>query len=300
MVIAESRPYRTPGTTSVATELALVSPMSDIDRLSELWNPGDDVVIRASATLSQSFWDETGISPGEDVWLVAIVGCMPARARWRAQAQFREEAGIWCAALELKADGSELAVELTADLWVVGPGRTGSSDPHNAIHHSARLWQLISPITLRLERDEADFPTSAASFSATARRAVPWVVEIATDAEPNWSISSAIRLFVNTDLDACQQIVDGEAPEDIYRAIECDIHLGVLHFLGGWRDSVPSDRMQDMADEDYGSLAALGLSISSSLGVTLEEGCRLAREDPITLVSRSREALSLHGKASRK
>lgn len=300
MAIAESRPYRTPAASSVVTDLGVVWPTSDIDQLSEVWNPGDDVVIRASATLSETFWDETGISPEEDVLLVAIVGCMPARARWRSQAHFKERDGVWWADVELKADGSELAVELTADLWVVGPGRTASPDPMNAIHQSARLWQLPTPISLRLERDEADFPTSATSFGATGRRAVPWAFEVATDGEPHWSISSATRLFVNTDLDICHKIVDGEAPEDVYKAIECDIHLGVLHFLGGWRNSISPDRMQDIADEDLGSVAALGLSIASSLGLTLEEGCRLAMEDPMALISRSREALAFQGTAGGK
>ena len=300
MVIAESRPYRTPAASSVVTDLAIVWPTADLDQLSEFWNPGDDVVIRASATLAETFWDETGISPGEDVLLVAIVGCMPARTRWRSHAHFKERDGLWRADVELKADGSELAVELTADLWVVGPGRTGSPDPTNAIHQSARLWQLPSAISLRLERDEADFPTSATSFAATGRRSVPWALEIATDAEPHWSISSSVRLYVNTDLDICRQIVDGDAPADVYKTIESDIHLGVLHFLAGWRNSVRTDRMQDIAYEDLGSVAALGLSITSSLGLTLDEGCRLALEDPMTLVSRSREALALHGKESGK
>lgn len=299
MVFAESRPYRTPAARSVLTELGVVSPTSDLEQLSDVWNPGDDVIIHGSATLAASFWDETGISPGENVWLVAVVGCMPARARWRSQAQFREQDGVWRADIELKADGSELAVELTADLWVVGPGRTGSPDPVNAIHQSAKLWQLASPMSLRLERDEADFPTSAASFGATGRRVVPWAIETASDAEPQWSISSAVRLFVNTDLEICHQIVDGTAPEDVFIAIECDIHLAVLHFLGGWRSTVPGDRMQDIADEDYGSVAALGSSIASSLGLTLEEGCRLAAEDPISLVGRSREALALYRKSGK-
>lgn len=300
MVIAESRPFRTPAASSVVTDLDVVWPTTDLHQLSEVWSPGDDVVIRASATLAESFWHETGISPGEDVGLVAIVSCMPARTRWRAQARFNERDGVWRADLDLKADGSELAVELTADLWVVGPGRTGSADPINAIHESARLWQLPSPLTLRLERDEADFPTSATSFGATGRRSVPWTLEIATDAEPHWSISSSIRLFVNTDFEVCRQIVDGDAPEDVYKEIECDIHLGVLHFLSGWRTSIRADRMQDIADDDFGSVAALGLSITSSLGLTLEEGCRLATEDPMTLLSRSREALALYGRVSGK
>lgn len=300
MVIAESRPYRTPSATSVATELGIVWPTSDVEKLSEIWSPGDDVVVRASATLAESFWEETGISPVEDVLLVATVGCMPARTRWRSQAQFRKSDGAWRADVELTADGSELAVELTVDLWVVGPGRTGSPDRVNAVHRSAKLWQLPAPLSLRLERDEADFPTSAVSFGATGRRAVPWALEIAADAEPHWSISSSIRLFVNSDLEIAREIVDGDAPEDLYTVIECDIHLNVLHFLGAWRNSIHTDRMQDIADDDLGSLAALGLSITSSLGLTLDEGCRLALEEPMTLISRSREALALYRRTSSK
>lgn len=294
MAIAESRPYRTPSPSSVAATLSVLSPTPDVENLSDAWTPGEDVVIRGSATLGDDFWAETMISPEEDVWLVGVAACAPARSRWRAQSRFQESDGIWAAEIELTAHGGELAVELTADLWVVGPGRTGSPSAAHAVHRSAKLWQLSSPISIRLESEASDFPTSASSFSATGRRAVPWIVEITPDAEPNWSISSSLRLFVNTDLEICHQIVEGTADEALYIQIQSDIHLAVLHQLGGWRDSIRIDRMLAVADDDLGSLAALGSSIAASLGLTLDEGCRLAHQDPIGLLSRSREALDLY------
>jgi len=200
---------------------------------------------------------------------------------------------VWSTELELTATGADLAVALSADLWVVGPGRTGSPNPDKAVHRSAKLWQMPEPLLIPLERDGSDFPTSALSFSATGRRAVPWLVETVPDAEPHWSISSAIRLYINTDLDICRQIADGTAGHTLYGAIECDIHLATLHLLGGWSDSIGAIELESLAEGDHRSMAALGLSISTSLGLTVDEGCRLAREDPLTLASRSREALNL-------
>lgn len=300
MAITETRPFRTPAPGSVSTTLAVVSPYSEPEAISEVWNSGDEVVIRGTATLAESFWVETTISPDEDVWLVCVASCTPARSRWRAQSPFGLVDGVWTAALELGVDGNELAVELAVDLWIVGPGRTASQNPAHAVHKNAKLWQLPTPMVIRLEREGSDFPTSAASFSETGRREVPWVVETAPDAEPHSSISSSIRLFVNTDLDICRDIVDGTARDDLYTAIECDIHLAVLHLLGGWRDSVRVDRMLAVAEDDQGTMAALGRSIVRALGLTLDEGCRLACEDPITLASRSREALGLYRKSEPK
>lgn len=292
MATAESRPYRTPSAASVQTHLAVAHPASDVQQISEVWSPGDDVVLRGRAILSDEFWVETGISSDEDVWLVAVATCTPARIRWRAESRFERTDGLWSAEVELTATGNDLAVALTADLWVVGPGRTASSNPLHAVHRSAKLWQLAAPLTLALEREGSDFPTSALSFSATGRRAVPWLVEAVPDAEPHWSISSSVRLFVNTDLEICHQIVEGTAGNSLYSAIECDIHLAVLHLLGGWRDSLGGNQLLALGEEDYRCLAALGLSIATSLGLTIDEACRLAREDPMTLASRSREALN--------
>lgn len=300
MAIAESRPFRTPAAASVSTELWVVSRESASSTLSDVWNPGDDVVIRGTARLSDSFWSETMISPDEDVWLVCVASCTPARSRWRAQARFRDLEGDWAAEIELTVDGSELAVELAADLWIVGPGRTASENPAHAIHKNAKLWHLPSPVVIKLERESSDFPTSAASFSETGRRGSPWVVETVAGAEAHWSISSSVRLFVNTDLEVCRDIVDGTARDDVYTAIECDIHLAVLHLLGGWRDSMRPEHMQAIAEDDSGTIAALGLSIARSLGLTLDEASRLAREDPIDLASRSREALGLYRKSESK
>ncbi len=133
MAIAETRPFLTPAPRSVSTTLVVTSPGSE-SAISDVWNPGDDVVVRGTATLGESFWGETTIPRDEDVWLVGIASCMPARSRWRTQSVFRMVDGVWTAAVELTANGSELAVELTVDLWIVGQGRTASQNPANAIH----------------------------------------------------------------------------------------------------------------------------------------------------------------------
>ena len=292
MATTESRPYRTPAATSVQARLEFVDPAFGDEDIANVWSPGDDIALRGTAILSDQFWIETGIDKGEDVRLVAVATCAPARIRWRADSRFEVSDEGWTAFVDLTATGSDLAVSLSADLWVVGPGRTGSPDPANAVHESAKLWQLATPLTLSLERDDADFPTSALSFSQTGRRAVPWAVETVPDAEPHWSISSSIRLFVNTDMEACHPIVEGTAAASTYAAIETDVHMSVLRLLGSWRNVVDGAALTAFAEEDFRCLAALGLGITTSLGLTIDEGCRLAMEDPLALTNRSREALN--------
>ncbi|WP_166997310.1 hypothetical protein [Paramicrobacterium fandaimingii] len=291
MAVLESRPFQTPSANSVAAKLDLMSPDVEFHQFNEAWSPGEPVVVQGFATLSDEFWEATAITRGEEVLLVGIAACAPARSEWREQSRFVERDGVWSAEVELSIEGSEIAVELVFDLWVVGPGRTANLREDQAIHPGAKLWQLPDSLVLPLEREEADFPTSAVSFSSTGRRAVPWMVEAVGEAEPQWSISSSVRLYVNTDLDVCSQIVDGTAGEDVYSAIGCDIQFAVLRQISVWEDSVRGDRLRSIAEEDYGSLAAFGASIAATLGIALDEGCRLARDEPSSLVNRSREAL---------
>jgi hypothetical protein len=296
MAIIESRPFLTPSADAVKATLSLVPANLDIERISEHWTSGDDITFRCVASLEETFWAETRIRHDEQISLVVLVACASARARWRAQAPFKAVGGHWTAELDLRVDGSEIAVDLTADVWVVGPGRTGSSNAAHAVHHGAKLWQRASPMWIPLERESADFPTSAVSFSSTGRRAIPWSVETATDAEPHWSISGSVRLYVNTDFDVCHSIVDGTASADLYSAIACDIHLAVLHQVGLWRDSVNGKSLEAAADDDHGCLAAMGASIAVSLGLTVDEACRLAIEDPLGLAARSRESVGYYRK----
>lgn len=292
MATTESRPYRAPSPTSVQARLEVLDPVYGDEEIADVWSPGDDIALRGVATLSDRFWIETGIDKGEDVRLVAVATCAPARIRWRADSRFELSDEGWTASVDLTATGSDLAVSLSVDLWVVGPGRTGSPVAANAVHGSAKLWQLAAPRTLNLERDDADFPTSALSFSQTGRRAVPWAVETVPDAEPHWSISSSVRLFVNTDMRACHPIVEGTAAASTYAAIEADVHMAVLRLLGSWRNVLGGGELTALADDDFRCIAALGLGITTSLGLTIDEGCRLAMEDPLALTSRSREALN--------
>lgn len=292
MAVLESRPFLAPSRGAVHVDVSLVEPATDIEHISGTWETGQRIVLRYRATLEDSFWAQTSIPREEPVLLVGLVTCLPARARWRHDCTFRLRDGIWEAETLVEVDGSVAAVELVADAWIVGPGRTSSEDPEAAIHSGAKLWQLAVPIRLALVSDIAAFPTTAISFAETGRRDVPWTVEISPDAEPHWSVSSSMRLYVNTDSDLGPSLVDGTASEDMYTLIQSDIHLAVLYQLAIWRDSVPIPRMQAQAESDVACLAAFGATLAQSLGLPLNEALRAAREEPLSLVARSREALS--------
>lgn len=291
MAVLESKPFLAPSHTAVNAEIEVVEPASEVGDISERWEPGQRIVLRCRAELSPDFWTQTGISPDEEISLVGNATCLPARATWRSSASFSEQDGCWRAETLVEIDGAILAVELLADAWVVGPARTGSTDPQNATHEGAKLWQLPRPLKLELESDQAAFPTTAISFSQTGRRDVPWVVETNLDADPTWSVSSAIRLYVNSDSSRAASILDGTAPEDSYALIQSDIHLVVFHQLANWRDAISPSQMDTIAEHDHNSLAALGAALAQNIGIPLGEALRMSKEEPSNLIARSRESL---------
>ena len=120
---------------------------------------------------------------------------------------------------------------------------------------------------------------------------MPWLVEATPEAEPAWRVSSAIRLYVNVDSHLAAEILEGTAAEDIYSLIQSDIHLVVFHKLANWRDTMTPWQMEDIAEHDHETLAALGLLLAQSIGLPLSEAMRMAREEPANLIARSREAL---------
>jgi hypothetical protein len=291
MAVLESRPFRAPSRSAVDVRIELVEPSVPIDEIADSWEPGQRIVLRYRATLSEDFWAQTGIAPSDPVKLVALGTCLPARARWRESAPFERTDDGWSASTLLTIDGSIAAVELTFDAWIVGPGRTGSDDSALAIHEGAKLWQLPQSLGLQLQSEQAAFPTTAISFGQTGRQDVPWTVEANPDAEPHWHVSSSIRLYVNTDSELAAALLDGSASEDFFALVQCDIQLAVLHRLALWRDSVPPQQMQKTAELDVDTLAALGASIAQGLSLPLAEALRLAAEEPLRLSARSREAL---------
>ncbi|EWS82469.1 hypothetical protein BF93_11975 [Brachybacterium phenoliresistens] len=293
MAVLESRPFLAPASRAVHATIEIIEPAgTSFEDIGDTWEPGQRIVLRCRAELAPDFWEQTRIDPSEPVLLVGIATCLPARARWRSSARFEQIDGAWRADTLVEVDGSVVAVEVLADAWVVGPGRTGSEDPSLAIHEGAKLWQLTKPSKLELESDGAAFPTTAISFAQTGRRDVPWTVELAPEAEPFWKISSSVRLYINTDSDLAPAILDGSASEDLFALMQCDIHLAVMHSLAKWRDSIPPAQMMALAEEDVESLASFGANLAQSLGLPLSECLRLAREEPLALSARSREALS--------
>lgn len=295
MAVLESKPFLSPRRSSVSAEITLSEPDVAVEDLADTWEPGQRIVFRCRAELSPEFWDETEIDPSDEVTMVGIATCLAARSTWRASAKFTEQDGVWVADVLVEVDGGVIAVEVLADIWVIGPARTGSSDPRNTVHAGAKLWQLPHPVRLGLESDDAAFPTTALSFAQTARRDVPWVVEPTPAADPSWTVSSAIRLYINADSQLAPQILDGTAAEDIYSLIQSDIHLVVFHQLASWQDTMSPRQMEEAAEGDHETLAALGVLLASGIGLPLSEALRMSLEEPMNLIARSRESLRFGG-----
>lgn len=290
MPAIESRPFRIPAPHSVTAQVRAVQPAVEIDEILDVWEPGQDLMLRVSAQLSDEFWEESGIPQDEPVTLVGTITCLAARTKWRAAANFVRVHDVWAADVDIEVDGSAVAVEALVDVAVIGTGRTGHPDPARAIHRSARLWRLPRVIKVPFERLGEDFPTSAVSFVETGKRRVPWRVDVAHDAEPSWGLTSAIRLYVNTDLPVAARILDGTAERWVYQSIQTDIYTATLFQLAAIRDGYSSTSISESAESDASSFAAFCVHVSAILGFDLEVALRLASEDPMQLIERAREA----------
>lgn len=301
MAILESRPFLTPERASVKVDIEIVEPGIGRESLATAWEPGQQIKLKFLASLSESFWVQTQIEPDESVQLVGVASCLPARASWRTTANFEKTEDGWQAESTLEIDGSVVAVEIRVDAWVVGPGRIVSENPHASNHAGARLWQLATAQVLKLEDNQATFPTTAISFERTGRLRTPWIVELNPSAEPDWTVDSAVRLYVNTDLPSASALLEGSMPDDYYSLIQSDIQFAVLHQLASWLDSIPATQIASTAETDYTSLAALGIQIAKGLGLPLVEALRLVVEEPTRLTYWFREAFRFgHGVSIRK
>lgn len=290
MPAIESRPYRVPAQRSVAASVRSIHPAVAIEDIPDAWEPGQDLLLGITAELSRDFWEETGVSEDERVELVGVITCLAARTKWRGTAPFVRVGDSWSAAIQLEVDGSAIAVEILVDVAVVGAGRTGHPDPAYAIHGSARLWRLPTSVKVPLEKLDEAFPTSAVSFSATGRRRVPWRVDVAHDAEPAWGLTSAMRLYVNTDLSVADRILDGTADRWVYQAIQADIYVAALFQLAAVREGFSSSMIAESVESDVTSFAAFCAHVAATLGLDLEAALRIAQDEPMQLIQRAREA----------
>lgn len=290
MPVVESRPFRSPAQHSVTASVQLVDPAVQIDDLPDAWEPGQDLILRVTAILAAEFWEETGIPEDEPVVLVGLVTCLAARTKWRATAVFAPDSASWVASVDIEVDGSAIAGDVLVDVAVTGPGRTEHPDPTRAIHRAARLWRLPAAIKVPVEGTGDAFPTSAVSFGDTGRRRVPWQVDVVHDAEPAWGLTAAVRLYVNTDFDVATQILDGTAERWIYQAIQADIYTATIFQLAAVRDGYSLATIVDIAETDVSSLSAFCAHVAFNLGFDLEVAMRLAREEPMQLIERAREA----------
>ncbi len=84
MAVLESRPFLAPSRSSVRAQIDVVEPDTSIERIGDVWEPGGQrIVLRVDAELSPEFWSQTEIDRSEEILLVGIASCLPARESWR-------------------------------------------------------------------------------------------------------------------------------------------------------------------------------------------------------------------------
>lgn len=286
----ESRPYSVAAPNSVTTDIALVEPNCSFAELPEVWEQGQALRVRASVVLARDFWGETGLTPSDPICAVLNANCPSARLSVREQLFFSpRDDGTYVATGELDLSTSGVGIEVLLTTSVIGNGRTLATS--GGTHVGAILWETSTPKLISLESDTLGFPTSAVSFSETGRRRVPWLVETVATADPMWSISSSIRVYLNSDLPSAGALAAGTADGLLYQALQTDIHLATLYRLASAGDAFSGDDMEQIAEGDPESLAALGVGFANSMGITIKDAVRMVAEDVNQFIARSREVL---------
>lgn len=298
MATIETRPFKTASQDSVDFHVSLVSPDVPIEELSSEWEYGQDVLVKVSADLRESFWPETETSALEDLWLTAVASCFSARSSWTEREKFRNIDGVWRAELTLKVDGNIASEIVKVGASISGLGRTGSADVRFATHRHAKLWESVET-TLQLEQVEG-FPTSAISFEEAGRFRVPWMVEVDELVELEQSYTSAVRLYVNTDLQAGMKIIDTTAPDETFQLIEADIQFAVLHALRPISEALSETELKETAEQNPQSFIAVGLQYAGNLKLPLKEAMRISHEEPLKFLAYAREAQQFMGRKARK
>lgn len=292
MVAIETRPYKTANSSSVDTVVSVVSPELAGAKLSNVWQTGQDIEFEFQATVKENFWRETEVPWNKEVTVVGIASCPVARKRWAIRKTITFAFADSPIILPLRIPGNEIAHELRVDLWVVGPGVVGNG----AVHEGAKLWELKDQLSYALESGEQAFPTSAISFAESGRPNLPWIVEIDPEAKPNWNIQSCLRLYVNTDLPIAKDILDEKAPVDVYTQITHDIYFATIQSIAQWagQSGYFIDDLEQIAEDNYESLAALATAASEKIGASLGNTISRIHENPYSLLLSLRETFPLY------
>lgn len=288
MATLETRPYRTASASSVDWDVSVVLPQLGHSELHEGWQAGEDIVFSISAILHPSFWAETRLLPDATLTVVAIATCSVARKKWQVRETLDFHHLNRKVLLSLCVPGREIAQELAVELWVVGDAPVSDE----TIHQGAKLWESPSPRIYPLENGAQAFPTSAISFRETNRPSVPWLVEIDSEATPEWKVSGCLRLCVNTDAPLAKEILEDVASAEVYAQITHDIYFKVLQEIaqgigpGGYSEN----DLEKLAQEDHECLAALGRDATRKIALSLGGALALAQENPYALLVRIRES----------
>lgn len=297
MAVLESRPYRTAQAGSVSYSVELLEPDCHLDEIASRWRPGEPIKIAVDATVGSAFWQETGVSPGEPVVLVASTTCLSARAVWRSESRVDGSGPPTDVRTIVEIDGEVAAGEIVLECWIAGPGRIQASGGDDVVHAGAKLWQSGDALRIPLDDTRAVFPTTVLGFRRSGRPAVPWLVETVADAEPGWTVDASIRLLVNSEIPSSAAVADGSAEEHIYALIRADIRAAAIQGIARSGSQMDAAEIEVLAAAQPESFAGLCTQSAGAMGISLAHAMSLAQEDPTLLASFSRESTLFYREA---
>lgn len=290
MASIETRPYQTVSPDSVQETVSIVAPELESRSLNEVWQTGQDVEFDFSVMLRATFASEASLPLGAMVSVVAIATCTVARKTWQSRVTVQLTDIDQEVKLALVVPGDQIAYEIKLDLWVIGDGVAGPQQ----IHHGAKLWEMGKSRIYPLESGTQAFPTSAVSFRLTNRPAVPWGVEIEHEANPDWKVSSSLRLFINTDFPLSESILENTAGDEVFQQIKHDIYfVTIQHVSHCYHSGAASlQEIEEIAENDHESLAALAQFGARKVTFSLGHALSKVAEEPYLLIQRLRETFS--------
>lgn len=261
-------PYQMPSQESAECEISLLAPSADPLSIAAAWSPGTDIVMKARATVSSSFWNEGGSRP---LHLVLEVSC--AWTRWET-AEAREIGADGDAEVNVVVPGALISNAIEARAHLVGDGnRMNTREKHRA----AKLW-TGEPLRIPLSVRAGAFPTSAVSFSSERGLApVPWKVEVSHHLEAGTHVSDGVRLLINSDFDIGRRLASGFESGIALEALQIDIILSIIEAVA----ALPEDEVKGMdVSESPLSITGVASKLARDIGLELDYAIHCSSHDP--------------------
>jgi hypothetical protein len=247
---------------------------SELSSKLEGWDYASHTTVGISVDLDEeALLASTGLDSVDDLGLLAIADCLPARQRFVAAKplQGHRRGSTVEAWVQLPPGQIAGAVQLSAHLVLT---RTVSKPAYRVASQQGSRICSSETFTLRLEGDSGRFPTDAVRFSELGLGYAPWTVLTAYE-ELSDGFLGGVRLLVNIEHSVGQLTLDPRSASRVNGLLHADVMRLLIANV--------ATRGEDTDESSYqeGSVGqVLETMCQGFLGMSLRTAARLYRDDP--------------------